>query len=138
MLLLALTVAACGGDGEVAGETRLSPPPVTTPATPSDAPVIEDETDIAEAEEPPVRVDVTVTNGEATGDTGRAEVPLGSQVLLVVTADVADEVHVHGYDRTVPVAPNEPTQVQFLADTPGVFEVELHDAKLLLTRLQVR
>jgi heme/copper-type cytochrome/quinol oxidase subunit 2 len=81
---------------------------------------------------------LTVTAGEVSGATGRVLVTLGSQVQLRVTADVPDQVHVHGYDLTEDTVPGQPVTVLFTADIPGVFEVELENAKLPLTRLQVQ
>jgi ferric-dicitrate binding protein FerR (iron transport regulator) len=67
----------------------------------------------------------------------RVKVPLGSDVRLEVTADQADEVHLHGYDRKVDIEPGTPAVLDFQADTPGVFEVELEEAALKLVELQV-
>lgn len=61
----------------------------------------------------------------------------GEEVVFTVTSDTADEVHVHGYDITVPLTPGEPATVRFQAEIPGVFEVELHGSGLLLTQLRV-
>ncbi|MGY1725436.1 hypothetical protein ACI79J_00545 [Geodermatophilus sp. SYSU D01062] len=80
---------------------------------------------------------VAVAGGRVTGDTGRVPVPLGERVALTVTGDVADEVHVHGYDRTAEMAPGAPATVEFTADVPGVFEVELHGTGTVLLSLQV-
>jgi hypothetical protein len=54
-----------------------------------------------------------------------------------VTADQTDEVHRHGYDRKVDIAPGRPAVLEFTADVPGVFEVELEEASLKLVELQV-
>jgi hypothetical protein len=81
---------------------------------------------------------LTVTAGDVSGATGRVDVDLGSEVRIEVTADVADEVHVHGYDLMVDTVPGRPVTVDFTADVPGVFEVELEESKLPLTRLQVQ
>jgi hypothetical protein len=83
------------------------------------------------------RIEVRVTGGQVTGDTGRVPVPVGDQVTLVLTSDVADEVHVHGYDLTADLAPGTPAELAFAATVPGVFEVELHDAGTVLVSLQV-
>jgi hypothetical protein len=83
------------------------------------------------------RIEVTVTGGQVTGDTGRVPVPAGEHVTLVVTSDAADELHVHGYDLGADLAPGTPATVEFDATIPGVFEVELHDAGTLLLSLQV-
>jgi hypothetical protein len=83
------------------------------------------------------RIEVTVTGGQVTGDTGRVPVSAGEHVTLVVTSDAPDELHVHGYDVGADLAPGTPATVEFDATIPGVFEVELHDAGTLLVSLQV-
>ena len=83
------------------------------------------------------RIEVTVTGGQADGDTGRVVVPADAHVTLVVTSDTADELHVHGYDLSADLAPGTPATVEFDASIPGVFEVELHDAGTLLLSLQI-
>jgi hypothetical protein len=83
------------------------------------------------------RIEVTVAAGEVSGDTGRVPVAAGEQVTLVVTSDVADAVHVHGYDLTATLSPGTPAEIGFDATVPGVFEVELHEAGTVLLTLQV-
>jgi hypothetical protein len=83
------------------------------------------------------RIEVQVAGGQVTGDTGRVPVPLGKPVTLSVTGDVADEIHVHGYDLTAALAPGAPAELAFDATIPGVFEVELHEAGTVLLTLQV-
>ena len=83
------------------------------------------------------RIEVEVTGGRVSGDTGRVPVPSGEHVTLVVTSDVADEVHVHGYDVEAELSPGEPAGIEFDATVPGVFEVELHEGGTLLLTLQV-
>ena len=80
---------------------------------------------------------LTVRGGKVTGDTGRVKVRLGSVVQLVVTSDVADEVHVHTYDKHVDLTVGRPATLTFTADIPAIVEVELEGRKLLLTRLEV-
>jgi hypothetical protein len=82
-------------------------------------------------------ITVTVTHGKAHGDTGRIPVPLGTPVRLVVTSDTADEVHLHGYDIEKELAPGKPTTLTFVANVPGVFEVELHELNIVIVHLQV-
>ena len=81
-------------------------------------------------------IDVTVADGEVTGP-GQAEVTQGQPVRITVTADVSDEVHLHGYDLHADVTPDEPGVIAFTADAAGVFEVELEGAGLLLFELTV-
>jgi hypothetical protein len=80
---------------------------------------------------------VQVAGGKVTGDTGRVPVPVGEHVTLTITSDVADEVHVHGYDLATALTPGTPAELTFDATIPGVFEVELHEAGTVLLSLQV-
>lgn len=119
-----------GDTDYVVAAQEVAPPRVTATASPG-------------AGEPPgavtdTTIELTVVGGEVSGDTGRVEVAAGEPVSLTVTADVADEVHVHGYDLLVDTVPGQPAQLSFVADTPGVFEIELEGAGTLLTRLQVQ
>lgn len=78
----------------------------------------------------------TVTGAEVEGPK-QISANVGEELIFTVQADIADEVHVHGYDATVPVEPGETVTVQLQADIPGVFEVELEGSGLLLTQLRV-
>jgi len=80
---------------------------------------------------------VKVRGGKASGDTGRVTVPLGSPVIISVSSDVADEIHVQGYERTVKVPAASTGSVAFTANKPGTFAVELDNPKLALLQLQV-
>jgi plastocyanin len=78
----------------------------------------------------------TVVNGKVTGP-NQIEVNVGDTIAFTVKTDAADEVHVHGYDTTVPVKPGKAATVRLQADIPGVFEVELEESHLQLTQLRV-
>jgi hypothetical protein len=79
-----------------------------------------------------------VTGGKVETAERRVRIAAGDPVRIRVEADVADEVHVHGYDLTKPVAPGKPATIEFAADLPGVYEVELEAAKRKLFELEVR
>jgi hypothetical protein len=97
----------------------------TTPTTPT----------TTEPEGPePVRI--SFLDGEVTGPR-RPQFTVGDRVVLIVRADVEDEVHVHGYDLMQDVAPGSPARISFTADSEGRFEVELEDRHLPLTELVV-
>jgi len=83
-----------------------------------------------------VPVVVGVRAGKVTGP-GTATVKVGDRLHLTVTSDVVDEVHVHGYDLTADVGPDEPAHVELVAATAGIFEVELEGSGLLLVRIRV-
>jgi heme/copper-type cytochrome/quinol oxidase subunit 2 len=85
----------------------------------------------------PRTIQVQVTGNQVQTAERRVKVPLGTRVRLEVTADRADEVHLHGYDRKVDIEPGRTAVLEVTADTPGVFEVELEEAGLKLVELQV-
>jgi hypothetical protein len=82
-------------------------------------------------------INVSVRGGQVSGDTGRVEVPLGTPVTLSVNSDMTDELHLHGYDKEVQIPAGGTGSIDFTADIPGVFEVELHESGLALLQLQV-
>jgi heme/copper-type cytochrome/quinol oxidase subunit 2 len=83
-------------------------------------------------------IQITIRGGTPVGGLRRASVRQGRQVRFVVRSDVADEVHVHGYDLMRDVAPGQPAQISFRATIPGRFEVELEDRGLAIAQLEVR
>jgi hypothetical protein len=108
--LIALLVAACSG---------------ALPAAPA-------------APGPEQVVQISYVGGAVQGGVSRTPVQLGRKVRLVVTSDVADEVHVHGYDLKTEVPAHGVGTVEFLADQSGVFEVELESRAAQLAQLEVR
>ncbi|MDX6286362.1 MAG: hypothetical protein QOG53_1847 [Frankiales bacterium] len=82
-------------------------------------------------------VNLTVANGKVTGDTPRAKVKKGQRVAIIVKSDVADEIHLHGYDKMVDVTAGGTATLVFVADIPGVFTVELESRSKELTKIQV-
>jgi hypothetical protein len=75
--------------------------------------------------------------GDGSGSIRRATIERGQRVTLIVSADVADEVHVHGYDLMADVAPGSPARISFEASVPGRFEVELETRAIQIEELRV-
>ena len=127
--LAAMVLSGCASASEP-GAGGATP---TSPASngPTGAASVEPTTDA-------VVVRLRVEDGKVTPVTHRVKVGNGQSVRLVVTADVADEVHVHGYDRHIDVEPGVAAAEEFVADQSGVFEVELEDAEIQLVQLEVR
>jgi hypothetical protein len=128
-----------GGSPATATGQATPPGSPTEAATPAAAPTAAASPTEALAEPSPEarEVEIEVEDGRVKGP-AKVAVDLGQRVVLVVEADVADEVHVHGYDLLAEVRPEERARIAFVADAPGVFEVELEQAGLLLTRVEVR
>ena len=130
-MALVLGLAGCGGDEETtetppteAGTTTAGPSNATAPTTATTALVAH-------------LIHVTVRGGSVEGG-GRQRVSLGERVLLRVTSDTAEEVHVHGYERRVEVGAGATAEIAFVADLPGVFEVELEKSHKRLLSLEVQ
>src|SRR4030095_10031608 len=68
-----------------------------------------------------VTIDIGYAGGSITGG-GRRSAALGQTVVIKVTSDVADEVHLHGYDKKADAAPGTVATITFVADKPGIFE----------------
>lgn len=73
----------------------------------------------------------------AGGQIERGKVKEGREVVITVTADVPDEVHLHGYDLSAKVAPGSPARIELTADIAGRFDIELEDLGQLVGVLEV-
>lgn len=146
VLAVVLLVAACSATtapSTSTSTTRSAPVSSsvtpTTPPSPTTTTTLTTTTLAPSTSPPPTEVTVpalTATAGQVEGPES-ISVKLGDEALLTVVADVADEVHVHGYDLTFELEAGVVTEVSFVADVSGVFEVELEDAHLLLVELTV-
>jgi len=66
------------------------------------------------------------------------KVAVGSSVRILVSSDVDDELHVHGYEIQREVSAGQSATMEFTADQAGVFEVGTQVSNLLLLQLQVQ
>ncbi|MFC9590453.1 hypothetical protein ACFTUC_11830 [Streptomyces sp. NPDC056944] len=83
-------------------------------------------------------VTLTITGTTVQPPPSRIELKKGERLTLRVTSDRADTLHVHGYDRELPLSPGAPATLTLTADRTGLFEVETHESGLVLTQLVVR
>lgn len=134
-VMMAASCGSDGSDGDVGLDDAAGPPTTTVDDLPGPPTTAGESTTTTPAGA--TRIEVTVRGGAVVGGAGRERVALDEPVVVVVDADVADEVHVHGYDLTAPVAPGAPAELQLSPDIPGVFEVELEARGLVLLRLEV-
>jgi hypothetical protein len=84
---------------------------------------------------PPARVRMTVRDGRPVGGIRRVTVGRGRRVVLIVSSDVSDHVHLHGYNVFADVAPGRPARLAFRATIVGTVEVELEDRHIPLARV---
>ena len=138
-----LVVGACSTGGssstttstlaESTTTTSVAPPSTTTPTTiPSSTSTTGRDTTTTTTRE----IDVFIEGGQVVGP-DRFDYQLDEEVSIWILSDVADEVHVHGYDLFFLVKPGIPAELRFVAGIPGIFEVELESTHLLLFELQV-
>jgi hypothetical protein len=113
-----------GGDDETT--------PTTTAAQTTTA-----ATTTAPAEPQVVRISVSVPRDKAP-TVKRFTIQQGRQVVFVVESELADEVHLHGYDLSADVAPGAPATIRFKATAPGLFEAELESRSLPIAEIEVR
>jgi cupredoxin-like protein len=139
----ALILAGCGSDTIGAGSdnnaaSTPSPPLAATADSAATAATSSPAEQQAGVRQDARTITVRVADGKVTPKAGRITVARGTQVRLVVTSDVADEVHVHAYDKEVRLTPGKAAVLEFTADQTGLFEVETHETKLILFQLLVR
>ncbi|MGI8479167.1 MAG: hypothetical protein ACR2M2_04830 [Gaiellaceae bacterium] len=132
LLVAGFALASCGGDdgsGTTETTTRTQPTiPTTTDTTTT--------TTTPEVERPAI-VRVRVVAGAPQGGIVRKTVGKGDRVVLVITSDVADHVHLHGYDLMRNVAAGGTARIGFRATVPGRFEVALEDRGTQIADLTV-
>jgi hypothetical protein len=122
-LLAATALAGCGSDDNLSA-TSTSQTTTTEETT-------------TEAAKPTV-VSIVVVNGQPQGGIVRQTVSKGDRVVFVVKSDVADEIHLHGYDKSTDVTAGGTARLPFIADLPGRFEVELESRGVQIADLTVQ
>jgi hypothetical protein len=80
---------------------------------------------------------VTVRDGEPAGGVEELEYEAGDRIRFRVRSNVADEVHVHGYDVTKEVPAGGSATISFPAEIEGIFEVEMHGSGAQIAELRV-
>ena len=134
VLTASFALASCGSDEEGAGTTETTTTETTQTTT----------TTTATTQPPPppppgpIEVRVRVVNGVPQGGIVRETVDKGDRVAVIVTSDVSDHVHVHGYDLMQDLVPGRRVRIAFRARLPGRFVIELEDRHAQIAELTVR
>ncbi len=130
LLVAGLLLVSCGGDDRATTvldtTTTIEPSTETTTTTETTPPPAG-----------PTEIRIVVVNGAPKGGIVREKVEKGDRVVLIVQSDVADNVHLHGYDIVRGVAPGRPARLPFEATIPGRFEVELEDRRVPIADITV-
>ena len=135
-VVAAFLLTGCGG-----GDTNATDTTDTTTSTAETQPPSTTETTSTTTEKPPpgpTVVRIRIVNAAPKGGIVRKKVAQGDRVVIVVTSDVADEVHLHGYDVSRPVTAGGTVRLPFRATIPGRFEVELEERGVPIGELTVQ
>jgi len=141
LLALSLLAAACTATSDSSTTTTALTTTTTATTTPAatgpTGTTTTVETTTTTTTGPLVTVVDIVLVGGTVDRVDRFDVPLDGAVRLTVTADVSDEIHLHGYDLHADVTAGTGAVVEFDATIPGVFEIELEGSGVLIGELQV-
>jgi hypothetical protein len=129
-VLLFAVLRGGSGDDEPPGTSSTTTVTETTP-TPQPPPA-------PPAPPPAARVAITVEGGKPVGGIRSVTVAKGRRVVLVVTSDIPEEVHLHGYNVARDVAPGKPARIAFRATIVGTVEVELEHSGVPLARITTK
>jgi FtsP/CotA-like multicopper oxidase with cupredoxin domain len=134
VLILAFVLLRPGGD-----DSSTAPSGTTSSAPAASAPSTAASTSTSTATTPaePAVKTVRVVNGQPQGGIKTLSFPKGDQVRLRVVSDVADEIHIHGYDFHKDVAKGGTVNFNFPAKFDGQFVIELEAAKQEIATLRV-
>jgi len=80
---------------------------------------------------------VHVVNGQPQGGIQKITVNKGQRVRFKVVSDVADEIHVHGYNFHKDVKKGGSVSFSFPASIEGIFDIELESRSEQIASLQV-
>jgi len=80
---------------------------------------------------------IVLRDGKPVGGVRELTYEAGEQIRFAVRSNVADEVHVHGYDVDKAVPAGGTASFAFSADIEGIFEVESHESGEQLAELRI-
>jgi len=80
---------------------------------------------------------ITVRDGKPVGGVQRLTFNKGETVRFNVRSDVADEIHVHGYDLKKDVPAGGQVTMSFEAKADGIYEAELEELGQQIAELRI-
>lgn len=119
VVVSAVAVAGCGSP-------PAAPPEVS--ASESTAAATSSATEPAPSPAAGPVVDVTIAAGTVIPTNAEVDARIGQPIVLEVTSDAIDSLHVHSVpERVFDVQPRAGQRFEFTVDIPGRVDVELHD-----------
>jgi hypothetical protein len=135
VVLPLVLLAGCGGSDDAADSTSSTTASAAPSLTSSSSTGPETTTTSAEAGRV---LQITVAGKQVTPSPGTVELRVGERLSLTVTSDVANELHIHGFEVEKELQPNQAVTVELVGQDRGTFEVETHHPELLLAKITVR
>jgi hypothetical protein len=80
---------------------------------------------------------ITVAGGTVSPLEANIQVKVGQRIRVTAVSDVAESIHIHGYDITLTLPPAVPGEISFTANQIGVFNIETHESGKLVATLIV-
>jgi plastocyanin len=118
--VLAFVIASPGGDDDGGNAAQTTATTSTTETgTETTAP----------APPKPEATKIDIRGGQLVGEPAEIHAKNGDTVVIVVSADAPDDIHLHGYDIEKKVEPGKPVTFRFKANLEGEFEIESHVAE---------
>ncbi|MBH2008564.1 MAG: hypothetical protein I8H71_02570 [Xanthomonadaceae bacterium] len=74
----------------------------------------------------PARFALRIAGGKLVEGPQVIKLTRNAAVVLTVVSDTADELHVHGYNLTLKLVPNQAATLRFTGKHTGRFSFELH------------
>lgn len=108
--VVAFVIASPGGDDD--NDNAAQTTPTEAPAPPA-----------------PEVARIQIRAGKVVGGPAEIRATKGDTVVIVVSADAPDEIHLHGYDIEKEVRPGQAVRLQFRTNLEGEFEIESHVAE---------
>lgn len=84
-------------------------------------------------------IDVTISQGSVAPTNAEAAAAVGQPIVLEVSSDAPDSIHVHSVPEHVFEVQARPDQrFEFTVDVPGRVDVELHELNRTIVTITVR
>ena len=132
-IAVVLFVALSGGDDDSSSDTTTSPAGTATIDTGATGSTGVTDKGSATADIPTI----VVKDGKPVGGIQELTYDKGDQVKFRVESDVADEVHLHGYDIGKDVEAGGSVTFDFTADIDGIYEAEVEQRAEQILELRI-
>jgi len=87
---------------------------------------------------PQTVIDITIADGTVTPTNAQAQAVAGRPIVLEVSSDETDELHVHSVpEHSFDVAAQPDQRFEFTVEVPGRVDVELHDLHRTVVTIEV-